>query len=257
MRIRIAGAQLAVTTDVASNVASLVRAVDWASSQGADMLLTPEGSLSGYTHDLNVGLVEEGLGSVTARARDAHLGLALGTCLIEAEDGQCYNQLRFYAPDGTYLGFHSKTLTCGSLDDPPRGEIEHYAVRALRAFSLNGVKIGGLICNDLWANPGCTPVPDPHLCQQLSRMGARIVFHAVNGGRDGSEWADVAWRYHEANLRMRARAGNVWVVTVDNCFPLDLRCSAPSGVVDPHGEWVCRAAPQGEQFFVQSIDIDG
>ena len=83
------------------------------------------------------------------------------------------------------------------------------------------------------------------------------MFHAVNGGRDGSEWADVAWRYHEANLQMRARAGQVWVVTVDSCFPPELCCSAPSGVVDPRGEWVCRAAPQGEQFFVHTIALDG
>ena len=30
-------------------------------------------------------------------------------------------------------------------------------------------------------------MPDPHLTQQLARMGARVVFHAVNGGRDGGE----------------------------------------------------------------------
>ena len=256
MRIRIAGAQLPITTDIASNVTALERAIDWAQAQGADILLTPEGSLSGYTHEFDADLVRDALFLITGRARDAHLGLALGTCFVEPEDGRCYNQIRFYAPDGAYLGFHSKTLTCGSLTDPPRGEITHYAVRPLRTFTWGETAIGGLICNDLWANPGCTPVPDTHLCQQLSDMGARIVFHAVNGGRDGSEWSDVAWRYHESNLRMRARAGRVWVVTVDNCHPVELRCSAPSGVLDPRGGWVCRVDPQREQFFVHSIELD-
>ena len=117
--------------------------------------------------------------------------------------------------------------------------------------------MGGLICNDLWANPQCTPMPDPHLSQQLAQMGAQIVYHAVNGGRDGSEWSEVAWRYHEANLRMRARAGRLWVVTVDNCHPAHLPCSAPSGVIDPNGSWACQTAPQGEQFFVQTITLSG
>jgi predicted amidohydrolase len=121
---------------------------------------------------------------------------------------------------------------------------------------LEGIHVGGLICNDLWANPQCTPMPDPHLSQQLARQDTRIVFHAVNGGRDGSEWSQVAWRYHEANLRMRARAGRLWLVTVDSCHPLHLPCSAPSGVVDPEGNWVCQAMTQGEQLFAHTIHLD-
>jgi predicted amidohydrolase len=114
--------------------------------------------------------------------------------------------------------------------------------------------IGGLICNDLWANPGCTPMPDPHLSQQLAARGVKILFHAVNGGRDGSEWSQVNWHYHEANLRMRAAAGRIWIVTVDSCYPPHLPCSAPSGVVAPDGTWACRAEAQGEQFFDYLIE---
>ena len=140
-------------------------------------------------------------------AASGNLALALGTCFVES-DGNCYNQIRFYDGDGEYRGFHSKTLTCGSLSDPPRGEINDYAVQPLRIYELFGIPSGGLICNDLWANPGCTPGPDPHLTQQLSRLGARIVYHSVNGGRNGSDYArDVVWPFHETNLLMRARAG--------------------------------------------------
>jgi predicted amidohydrolase len=214
--------------------------------------LTPEGSLSGYTPDFDAQAVREALLEVTDQAKRAGVGLALGTCYVEP-DGVCYNQLRFYLPDGTYLGFHSKTLTCGTLDDPPQGEINDYGVRPLRTFDYGGICVGGLICNDLWANPGCTPVPDPHLSQELALKGARIIFHAVNGGRDGSEWSRVAWQYHETNLRMRARAGRVWVVTADSCYPMDIPCSAPSGVVDPDGQWACKTGSQGEQFFAHTI----
>ena len=128
---------------------------------------------------------------MTAHAADRGVGLALGTCFVE-HDGGCYNQIRFYPHDAEYLGFHSKILRCASVDGESTGELNHYAVSDLRVFSWQeGVCIGGLICNDMWANPQCTPMPDPHLSQQLSTMGAKIILHSVNGGRNGSSHSEL------------------------------------------------------------------
>ena len=255
MKLRVALAQLAVTREIPANLAALRRAIAFAAREKADILLTPEGSLSGYTHQFDAAAARQALQEITALARERQVGLALGTCFFEA-DGQCYNQLRFYLPDGAYLGFHSKILRCGDFSTPPRGEIEHYAASSLGTFEFLGVKVGGLICNDLWANPACTPVPDPHLTQQLSQLGAQLILHAVHGGRDGSPWArEVVWPFHEANLRMRARAGGLWIATVDSSHPIDLPCSAPSGIIDPEGNWVARTADQGEQFLCCVVEI--
>ena len=254
MPLHVAGAQLPVTGDVDANIAAIERAIANAAQAGAEILLTPEGSLSGYTPAFDREAVTTGLAHVTSRARAAGVGLALGTC-YEEPDGLCYNQIRFYNRDGTYLGFHSKQLRCGSLDAVPQGEINDYAAAPLRVFTFGAYTVGGLICNDLWANPECTPMDDPHLTQALARQGAGVIFHAVNGGRNGSEWSQVAWHYHEANLRMRARAGKLWIVTVDNCAPETLPSSEPSGVVAPDGSWACRVAPQGEQFFDAFVGV--
>ncbi len=257
MQIRVAGYQMPVVNDIDANVSQICAAIEQAATEKAEILLTPEGSLSGYRHEFDNAAVRKGLRVITKLARERGVGLALGTCFVE-DNGQCYNQIRFIRQDGVYLGFHAKTLRCGTLTHPPVGEINHYGVTDLRTFEWReGLPIGGLICNDLWANPGCTPMPDPHLSQQLSELGARIIFHAVNGGRDGSDWSEVAWRYHDANLRMRAQAGNVWIVTVDSSEPAHLPCSAPSGVISPQGQWVCQVDNRGEQFFVFSIDLDG
>jgi len=255
-QIRVAGAQIPVTDNIDTNMIVIERAIEFARKNDADILLTPEGSLSGYTHKFNTVAVEAALQWITGKAQQAGVGLALGTCFVEPDDNKCYNQLRFYEPDGDYLGFHNKTLTCGTLTHPSQGEINHYAVRPLKTFQFNGLTIGGLICNDLWANPQCTPQPDPHLTQQLSDMGAKVIFHAVNGGRSKNPWCEeVNWPFHESNLRMRARAGKIWIVTVDNCYPPDIPCSAPSGVIDPNGNWVCKTDPVGEQYFVYTIDL--
>jgi predicted amidohydrolase len=97
-------------------------------------------------------------------------------------------------------------------------------------------------------------MPDPHLSQKLSEAGAKIVFHAINGGRNGGSWSEkVYWPYHEANQRIRAVAGKVWIVSADNCAPTTIPCSAPSGVLSPEGEWVARAEPKGEQVVVYTI----
>lgn len=256
-KLRVAGAQIPVTNDVSTNVNLITQAIDFSASNNADILLTPEGSLSGYRPDFDVPEVIAALKQVERCAANANVAIALGTCFTEPDDQRCYNQLRFISRDGRDLGAHTKILRCSTLDDEPQGEINHYAARPLRTFNLGGLKVGGLICNDLWANPSCTPMPDPHLSQQLANLGAKIVFHAVNGGRDRSNWArDVWWPLHETNLRVRARSGRLWIVTVDNCHPLDMPCSTPSGVVNPNGEWAIRTKCQGKQFFVHTIEVD-
>lgn len=256
-RLRVAVAQIPVTGDVQANLKTIGRAIDRAVTEKADVLLTPEGSLSGYTHQFDQARVEAGLKELVAKASSAGLALALGTCFVEPDDGRCYNQIRFYDGQGKFLGFHNKILRCGTMTEPVRGEINHYAARPLRTFRLKGITIGGLICNDMWANPGCTPMPDPHLSQQLAAKGAKIIFQAINGGRDGSDWSrQVFWPFHETNLRIRAQTGKVWIVTADNCHPSDVPCSAPSGILKPDGHWAARAPNRGQQMVFHTIELD-
>jgi predicted amidohydrolase len=255
MPLRVAGYQMPVTPDIQSNIKHLEEGIRYASDSGADILLTPEGSLSGYTHQFDVSQVKQALDHIRAVASDANVGLALGTCFVESDDGKCYNQIRFYDTSGEYLGFHSKTLNTGSMIDPTQGEVNHFAVQPLRTYDFNGITIGGLICNDMWANPTCTPMPDTHLSHQLMNQGAQVIFHAVNGGRNAEEWSDVNWEYHSSNLRMRARASKVWIVTVDSSEPIDIRCSAPSGVIAPDGSWHYQTHHTGIDSFCCEIDI--
>jgi len=253
MKLHVAGAQIPVTKDVKSNLEAIKRAIDYAIDEEADILLTPEGSLSGYTHEFNRRKVTAALEAILLRSK-GRLGLALGTCCIEG-DGRCYDQIRFYSKSGRYLGFHSKILLCSNLEKPLKGEIKYYHTKPLRKFRFKESIIGGLICNDMWANPSCTYMPDVHLSQQLARMGARVIFHAVNGGREKTRFSQVVIRnFHESNLLMRAKAGNIWIVTVDNCYPQDIPCSSPGGVVNPKGEWAVRVPSKGERFFAYTIN---
>lgn len=252
--LRVAGVKMLVSNDIHANIESIKKAIDYAQQEKADILLTPEGSLSGYTPAFDKAEAKKALEEIVLYASRAKVGLALGTCFYE-DDNKCYNQIRFYDAEGNFLGYHSKILRCGDLGDCTKGEINDYNTTPLRTFEFKGIIIGGLICNDLWANPACTTLPDTHLSQQLSKMGARIIFHAVNGGRSESELSDIFWDYHLTNLRIRAMCGYVWIVTADNSYPLNLRSSSPSGVINPKGKWVCETEAKGVQYFSYTIEI--
>ncbi len=60
-RLRIAGAQIPVTENVSANLATISRAIDFALSNKADILLTPEGSLSGYFSEFDATAVSQAL----------------------------------------------------------------------------------------------------------------------------------------------------------------------------------------------------
>jgi predicted amidohydrolase len=256
VRIRVAGAQIPVVRDIAKNVEAISRAIDYAVKEKADVLVTPEGSLSGYVHDFDAAAVTAALGGVTKKARGAGLALVLGTCFQE-EDGGRYNGQLFFDKAGTFLGAHTKILRTRRLSKPDaQGEVDWFRTRPLRTFDLAGIPVGGLICNDLWANPEWTPMEDPHLTQKLSDMGARVVIHSVNAGVGEGQELELVRSYHEANLRLRARAGRLWIVTANAADPDGKRAGhSPSGIVDPKGAWVVQAESKGEQFFAGTIEI--
>ena len=257
VRLRVAGAQVPVVRDIGKNVEAISRAIEYAAREKADVLVTPEGSLSGYVHDFDAGATGRALEQVVRKAREAKVALVLGSCFEEA-DGQRYDEQRFYDKDGVFLGFHAKILLCRRVADPgSKGEIDFFKSKPLRSFDLGGLTVGGLVCNDLWANPEWTPMDDPHLSQRLAGMGARVIFHSVNAGQ--SEGGELALNrtYHETNLRMRARSGRLWIVTVDAADPNGkLASQAPSGVLDPKGEWAVQAEPKGERFFSWTIELE-
>lgn len=255
--IRVAGAQIPVTRDVRTNREALFRALDYAAAEKAEVLVTPEGSLSGYWPGFDARATRDALEEVVRRAAERKIALVLGTC-FEEDDGRRYDQQRFYAKDGTFLGFHAKILLCRRVSRPgEKGEIDFFHSKPLEVFALESLRVGGLICNDLWANPEWTPMEDPHLTQRLAERGARVIFHSVNSGSGEGEELELNRAFHETNLRLRARAGRLWIVVADAADPEGTRASqCPSGIVGPEGRWVLKVSDPGERFFAYTIRVD-
>jgi predicted amidohydrolase len=256
VRIRVAGAQIPVGRDVAVNIEALTRAIEFAAREKADVLVTPEGSLSGYTPEFDAAATQHALATVVQRAREARVALVLGTC-FETTDGRRYNAQRFYDREGGFVGFHSKILLCRRMSNPAgKGEVDCFQTKPLSTFKLLGLTVGGLICNDMWANPEWTPMEDPHLASRLADMGAEIIFISANAGASDGDGRALSRAFHESNIRMRTRVAKRWVVTVNAARPADAESlPAPSGVLAPDGTWAVLVGPPTEQFFVHTIDI--
>jgi predicted amidohydrolase len=255
--LRVAGAQLPVRNDVQKNLEAITRAIEFAAREKADVLVTPEGSLSGYTHNFNAVATAQALEVIVQRARQAKVALVLGTCFADTE-GARYDAQRFYDREGGYLGFHAKILLCRWMPDPKRkGEVDYFRSAPLRTFQLEGLTVGGLVCNDLWANPEYTPMPDPHLARQLADQGARVLFFSVNSGQDEGGALALHRAFHESNLRLRARSAKLWVIVANASDPKGQReANCHSGVLAPDGHWVVQADPRGEQFFAQTLVVE-
>lgn len=246
MNVRIAGLQMLVGADVSENESRILAGIERAAGDGADFLLTPEGALSGYYADFDRVQVAEALERVTTRAREFAVGLALGTCWKEIVAGReyCWNQVRVYSPEGEYLGFHAKILRCSPLDLPGTGEMTSYVEGVLRTFEWKGVRFGCLICNDMWATPGCTVVPNPFLPWKLKQMGAQFILHAINSGT-----VQFYKPYHESNVELWARSLGIPIVGVNAAGPNGEPSNVRSGLVRPDGARPVRAPYVGEQYF--------
>jgi predicted amidohydrolase len=61
VHLRVAGAQIPVVRDIGKNVEAISRAIEYAAREKADVLVTPEGSLSGYVHDFDAAATERAL----------------------------------------------------------------------------------------------------------------------------------------------------------------------------------------------------
>ena len=252
VKMRVAGAQIAVTTDVAANRDALLRSIAAAKALGAQYMVTPEGALSGYVPDVNMTAVNEALPIVLAAAKDAGVGLFLGTIFVEA-DGHKYDQQRVYDVDGSYLGFNAKQLLTTDPHFPGTGEVSQYVAGKPTVFALRdapGVAAGALICNDMWADPSCS-THDPMLSHKLARdFGARVIFHSVNGGPGN---LGVALPFHHSNLQYRAQADKLFIVVAQAVYAEGQ--NQASGVVAPDGTWVVQSPLGVEHVYAAEIEV--
>ncbi len=250
-KIRFAGLQMNATSDITINKERIMDGLKEAAKEGATFLVTPEGSLSGYTSNFDQAEVSKALPEILAAAKQLKVGLLLGTCFKEQSGSgtYCYNQIRVYAPTGEFLGAYSKILRCSPLDLPGTGEMTDYVEGQLKLFEWQGLKMGTLICNDLWATPGYTTIPNPYLAWKLKQMGADVIIHCINSGSNQRYR-----KFHESSAELWALSLKVPILEV-NAAQGDEKINAGSGLIDADGKRQETVPDSGDQFFI--VDLPG
>jgi predicted amidohydrolase len=244
---------MTVTNDIKLNQEQIVSGIMKAAQEGASFLVTPEGSLSGYTSNFDQSELAIALEEIEAMAVKMKVGLMLGTCYKELKKGKefCFNQVRVYTPEGYFLGAYSKILRCSNIDLPGTGEMCEYVEGELRTFDWNGLRFGILICNDLWATPGYTTMPNPYLALKLKQMGAQFIVHCINSGT-----VQKYRPFHESSAELWALSTQIPILEVNAAKGNEI-INAQSGLIDANGERLLRVPDSGLQFFTVSIHPAG
>ena len=264
--IRLAGAQIPVTPYTQSNVMEIRRAIDWASENNVDYLITPEASLSGYTADFdnNFNRTTDGLAEIEKYAAAKNVGLCLGTLWGENENGNTIrrNQIRFYRANGQFLGYVNKHFAIEQ--DAEIGVVSDYRTHVLPLVidDASFIPVGGLICVDMYGIDGHPSVPG-----ELRKLGANLLIHATNGHRNVDPQnglskeldREIQEIWHDINLRRFSFINKTIIITVDNCYMMDGseyhgETSSQSGVLI-NGEWVTSVPRTGTQYFYYDLPL--
>jgi predicted amidohydrolase len=225
-------AQILVTRKVPDNLNRMRQAFEQARKDQAGWIVFPEGALSGYYGGFDPKEVERAFVEVRGLCKEAGVIGIIGTCWKE-DDGKPHNQIRIVDRAGEPAGRYSKTcLTYGDAKEFAAGGNPFL-------HTVGGLKVGTLICNDLWVTPGFTDGPNPHLTLQMAKGGAQAIFHSVSSGTDTRFRA-----YHESNLMLRAAEAKCPIVVV-NSASASGEINAASGVVVAH-EYARQLPRKGE-----------
>jgi predicted amidohydrolase len=233
--------------DVAENARRARDAISRARDAGANLVVFPELSLTGYalgtvTEDVALNADDPAIASL-AEVADG-VGVVVGC--VEHGRVQTYNTA-LYLEDGGVAHIQRKTHlpTYGRFE-----EHKHFSQGpALRAFDTRLGRFALLICNDAWQAP---------LAYIAAHDGARVLIVPAcsslepGSGTDPAEierdWSDL--------LRFHARFLQAWVVFVNRVGEeAGLTFWGGSQVVDPWGRIVAQA-PRAEEALVQAeIDL--
>lgn len=245
MRIALAQVDCALG-DLAANLDTARRSVEDARAAGAQLIVFPELSLSGYS----VGAVEQDL---ALRASDPQL-LALAQAAGEmdvlvgfCEDGagmHTYNSAAYFTA-GRLVHVHRK-LYLPTYDIFE--ERKHFSPgQYLRAFDGTAGRTAILTCNDAW---------QPQLAFVAVQDGAHLLLVPTSSAQSRfpqrydspTYWADIT--------RFYARMFQVYVVFVNRVGEESgLKFWGGSHVVDPWGNQVAQAGVDEPELLIVDLDL--
>ncbi len=241
---RLALAQVNPTVgDIAGNTDIVLRRIEEARAQQADLVALPELMLTGYPPEdllLKPSFIRDNLAAlerVVAASRD----IAVVVGFVNSEGNQVYNAAAV-AHNGKLAGVYHKVYlpNYGVFDE------DRYFKpgRVCPVYTINGVAVGVNICEDIWYALG--PVP-------LQREAGAEVIVNING----SPFHAGKFASRERMLGTRAADNGLYIGYVNTVGGQDeLVFDGASVVLDVEGVPVARAAQFQEELLVADLDVE-
>ncbi|MDP8977799.1 MAG: amidohydrolase [Actinomycetota bacterium] len=245
--MRVALAQTApVLGDLDANFARAKDAIAQARGEGADVVVFPELSLTGYgvgqvDRDLDLDVDDPRLLALAEQAGD-------GGVLVGFQEGghvlHSYNAAAYFE-GGEFRHLHRKLYlpTWGIFE-----ERKHFSPgQSLRAYDTRWGRMATLICNDAW---------QPQLAFIAAQDGARLLFMPSTSAQIPSQEAWSNETYWRDIARFYARMYQCFVVFVNRVGQEGpMRFWGGSQVLDPWGEIVAEAPHDTEAVVVADVDL--
>ncbi|MFI1988906.1 carbon-nitrogen hydrolase family protein [Actinoplanes sp. NPDC020271] len=238
MRLSILVGQVPAVWDVRVNLAT-ARDVVSEARQG-DVVVLPEGLLSGYGEDLGPlgGLdareLAAAVGELRELACDSKVHILCGSLL--PEDGDWVNAGLYFAADGGPVHVYRKINLAMN---------ERKTLRAGDRLTTFGLRSGGK--SEVAAMQLCREIRFPEQWQHLSASGARVLFYLTNAANPSEP--DGVWRSH---LVSRAAENQRFVVSANIPDPAQ---HCPSMIVSPRGEVVADLPMGAPGLLRHTIDL--
>ncbi len=239
--------------DVAANLKTHLEKIETAKAQGADLLIFPELSLTGYNlqdlvYEVAMQPTAENpvFGQLLQAGADQHIDLMVG--FVDTDNRARYYIAAAYLSGGKVLHVHHKVyLPTYTMFDEGR----YFAWGDdIRAFDTRFGRFGMLICEDFWhASP-------PYLLW-LDRADV-LLLHSASPGR-GLDASDRLSSARWVQLVNQAY-GSVFTNYVVHCnrvgYEDGLNFWGGSTIIDPDGEMLVRGPLHEEALILHTIDLN-
>jgi predicted amidohydrolase len=246
--LTVAGCRIPVGMSISHNVVAIMRAIDWAHDNHADIMVTPECALTGYMwapqnrQDARIEQLALALTQLQEYSLLKGVDLVLGTACYNAE-GEWGNMQAFIV-DGDCVDHYEKQVLFGA---------ERYVYAAgdrLTVLNYKEFKIAGLICNDLWSNPILWPGESALLLRELMRRQVDVVFVSANIPPSDEQHA-LFYTWTDTCIRMYSLTGHWNTVISDQTIEPGSAVGAvgPVGVVGRNSEWLVKGHDLDTNYF--------
>ncbi len=233
-------AQFPITLDVKDNLSAITSMLAYA--QPGDLVILPEGALSGYAQDpaflddIDVAFLAESMRVLQTEAVQRQVHLIFGSCVREA--GRWYNAGLYYGPNEETFVYRKINLATNE-----RGYFVAGSQLPTVDIVLNGrpVRVGIQLCRE---------IRFPEQWSYLARAGAEIFAYLTN--TVGHEAMAPVWRSH---LVSRAAENQRFVLGANNAHPQQ---SCPSMIVAPSGQvlWeILSPAPEATRCTLDLSEV--